>query len=129
VKTQSIVIKAVDIPNTGFEPGTILFKEGDPGDGFFIVREGEVDIVKGHGTLAARTLATVTAGQVVGEISALDHGPRFATAIAKTRCLLSPVPNRAIDFQLSELPTWFQIVIRDLVGRMRATTEVLSKHP
>jgi len=127
VKTQSIIIKAVEIPNTDFVPGTVLFKEGDPGDGFFIVRAGEVDIIKGHGTPDARTIATVHAGQVVGEISALDHGPRTATAVVKSQCILSPVPTRAIDFQMGELPKWFQIVIRDLVDRMRATTDILAK--
>jgi CRP-like cAMP-binding protein len=52
--------------NVVFQPGETVFREGDPADDFFIVREGDVGVelhVPGQGTM---TIATVGAGEILG---------------------------------------------------------------
>jgi CRP/FNR family transcriptional regulator, cyclic AMP receptor protein len=62
--------------------GETLFKIGDPGDSLYIVRSGLVEMfVKDH-TGEKIPLTTAGPGDLFGELSLLDNGPRAATAIA-----------------------------------------------
>jgi MFS family permease len=59
--------------------GERVFREGDPGDLFFLVAEGEVEIAAG-----GRVLAKVGPGGYFGEIALLRDVPRTAGATART---------------------------------------------
>jgi CRP-like cAMP-binding protein len=66
------------------EAGTILFEDGDPGDGVSAVVAGSVEILKG-----GRVLGTVGRGATLGEVSFfVDGAVRTATARAATRVRL-----------------------------------------
>jgi len=64
-----------------FQPGQILVREGDPGDSFFLVREGHVQVVR---TLDGRelVLAELGPGEGLGEIALMVDQPRTATVKA-----------------------------------------------
>jgi GNAT superfamily N-acetyltransferase len=64
-----------------FEPGAIIFCEGDVSDRLYVVLEGKADItVEGVGGL----VGTVTSGECLGEMSLLTTAPHSATATAQT---------------------------------------------
>lgn len=71
--------------------GGELFREGDPGDGLFLVVAGEIDVVK-RGPRGERSLAQLGAGGVLGEMSLITSDARSATgrATADTRVLHLP---------------------------------------
>src|SRR5262249_44302689 len=71
--------------------GRELFREGDPGDGLFLVVSGEIDIVK-QAAGGSRSLAQLGPGAILGEISLLTSEARSATgrAIMDTRLLHLP---------------------------------------
>jgi CRP/FNR family transcriptional regulator, cyclic AMP receptor protein len=59
--------------------GKVLCKEGETGREFFVIIDGTVEIeAKG------KQLATLGAGDFLGEIALLEQTPRLATATAKT---------------------------------------------
>lgn len=72
--------------------GKELFREGDPGDGLFLVVSGEIDIVK-RGPRGDRSLARMGPGGVLGEMSLITADLRSATgrAVVDTRVLRLPV--------------------------------------
>ena len=72
--------------------GKELFREGDPGDGLFLVVTGEIDIVK-RGPRGDRSLARMGPGGVLGEMSLITADLRSATgrAVVDTRVLRLPV--------------------------------------
>jgi CRP-like cAMP-binding protein len=72
-------------------PGTDLFREGDAGDGLFLVVSGEIDVVK-RGPAGERSLARLNAGAVLGEMALITSEPRSATcrAVAETLVLRLP---------------------------------------
>ncbi|MEM9164753.1 MAG: mechanosensitive ion channel domain-containing protein, partial [Cyanobacteria bacterium P01_F01_bin.4] len=57
--------------------GSILFREGDPGNAFYVILEGSIDIVAEK---LDRHLATLEAGHFFGEVALLLGIPRTATA-------------------------------------------------
>ncbi|HEV8230474.1 MAG TPA: cyclic nucleotide-binding domain-containing protein [Candidatus Limnocylindria bacterium] len=62
-----------------FDSGDELLREGDRGDDAFLIRDGEVEVVRGQ-----RVLAALGPGSFVGEVSALTGSPRTATVRART---------------------------------------------
>lgn len=63
--------------------GSILFKEGEPGDVFYLIVEGEVGIYSDSIEIATRV-----SGDCIGELAVLDDAPRSATGAAKTDVVL-----------------------------------------
>jgi CRP-like cAMP-binding protein len=74
--------------------GKELFREGDPGDGLFLVVAGEIDVTK-RGPHGDRSLARLGAGGVLGEMSLITADKRSATgrAIVDTRVLRLPAKH------------------------------------
>jgi len=65
-------------------PEETLFHAGEPGDSLFIVRSGSVELFI-KDTAGQKIILTVAeAGDLFGELSLLDSGPRTATAVALT---------------------------------------------
>ena len=65
-----------------FSKGETIFTRGDVGDCLYIVRQGAVEIFVETTEGEKIVFAENTAGDVFGEISLLDGGPRTATAVA-----------------------------------------------
>jgi CRP/FNR family transcriptional regulator, cyclic AMP receptor protein len=64
--------------------GETLFQAGEPGESLFIVRSGEIELFI-KDTVGQKIVLTVAEkGNLFGELSLLDSGPRTATAIALT---------------------------------------------
>jgi CRP-like cAMP-binding protein len=72
--------------------GTELFREGDPGDGLYLVVAGEIEIIK-RGPRGDRALARMAVGGVLGEMSLITADVRSATgrAVVDSRVLRLPV--------------------------------------
>lgn len=71
--------------------GAELFREGDAGDGLFLVVAGAVDVVK-RAPSGERSLAHLGAGGVLGEMSLVTSDARSATgrALVETKVLHLP---------------------------------------
>jgi uncharacterized membrane protein len=62
--------------------GEVLFQAGEPGESLFIVRSGSIEIFI-KDTVGQKIVLTISeAGDLFGELSLLDSGPRTATAVA-----------------------------------------------
>lgn len=66
-----------------FQPNEILFCEYEPGNDFYLIKEGKVKITKTVGS-SIKTLDVLESGDILGEMAILEEQPRSATAIAVT---------------------------------------------
>jgi CRP/FNR family cyclic AMP-dependent transcriptional regulator len=64
-----------------FQAGDVIFSEYEPGDNFYLIQSGRVQIVKIFGDLE-KTIAILNPGEIFGEMAILEEAPRSATAIA-----------------------------------------------
>jgi CRP-like cAMP-binding protein len=65
-----------------YRAGTVLFHEGDPSDWLLLVTEGRVKVASVTADGKDVLLALCGAGELLGELSAVDGLPRSATATA-----------------------------------------------
>jgi CRP/FNR family cyclic AMP-dependent transcriptional regulator len=76
-----------------YKMGEVITQQGEPGEEFFIVCQGFVEVVHSasDGDLPPRTIVNLGSGQIFGEMALVDHGPRSATVLAasdETRVLV-----------------------------------------
>jgi len=64
-----------------FQKGEIIFSEYEPGDAFYLIQSGRVQIVKVMGDIE-KTIDILQPSEVFGEMAILEDSPRSATAIA-----------------------------------------------
>jgi serine phosphatase RsbU (regulator of sigma subunit) len=98
----------------------MLFHEGDPGDYFSIILEGQVDIIKFMGTPEERLLVIMNPGEFLGEMSLL-HPDQKRTAGARTRTAFRQLEMTKEDFKmlLSEQPEVALRVMQEMSQRLR----------
>jgi CRP-like cAMP-binding protein len=101
-----------DTELAAFQAGQKIFREGDPGDLMYVVRDGQVDLhVKGQ--------LVDTLGGVLGEMALIEHAPRSATATAKTDCTLVPIPEKRFTFMVQQTPHFALQIMRVMAERLR----------
>ena len=64
-----------------FQPGEMIFAEFEPGDTFYLIQSGRVQLVKLIGDVE-KTLDVLQPSEMFGEMAILENSPRSATAIA-----------------------------------------------
>jgi CRP-like cAMP-binding protein len=64
-----------------FQAGEIIFSEYEPGDNFYLIQSGRVQLVKLIGDIE-KTLDILQPSEMFGEMAILENSPRSATAIA-----------------------------------------------
>jgi CRP/FNR family cyclic AMP-dependent transcriptional regulator len=64
------------------DAGQLLFQAGEPGESLYIVRSGEIELFIKDTAGQKIVLNVVSSGEMFGELSLLDSGPRSATATA-----------------------------------------------
>ena len=73
-----------------YAAGDALFRQGDPGDAFYIIKTGGVRVdIEDANTGEARTIKERWPGEYIGEMALLDAAPRMASVIATvpTACM------------------------------------------
>ena len=94
--------------------GTMVMDQGQMGREAFVVVAGNV-IVRRNG----RQVATLGAGNVVGEMTLLDKGPRTATVVCETDCTLIVIDQRRFLAVVDSIPAISHKLMASLAGRIR----------
>lgn len=121
-------IETVDVP-----AGDRLLEEDGPGDGCYIIDEGEVRIeVRREHPDSENVLEVIGPGTVLGELSLLDRQPRSASAVADTDVVARRISVEEMDRLVGEHPRIGMALIHAL-GRaaslkLRRTSARLAEH-
>jgi len=72
-----------------FGPGDTIVKEGDPGDGLYLILSGSAQVLRGSPGDSAKPVSTLGPFRSFGEVSILVDQPRMASVVATTplRCV------------------------------------------
>ncbi|GDX82711.1 hypothetical protein LBMAG42_45220 [Deltaproteobacteria bacterium] len=126
-ETQSVAARMEVLE---FEDDDEIFAEGQPCDGWYVIVEGEVAIVKSGVGGLDHDLAQLESGEGFGEMGLIDDAPRLATATAVGETTLARLPLGAFRAMMKdEGSVAARIVLamaRVLVQRQRALTAILT---
>ncbi|WP_293786128.1 Crp/Fnr family transcriptional regulator [uncultured Aeromicrobium sp.] len=106
--------------------GEILFNEGDEGDKLYVVISGKIKLGRTSPDGRENLLAILGPGQMFGELSFFDPGPRSATATAVTDASLKSLGHDALSPVLNNHPDVAKALLNQLAGRLRRTNEVVG---
>jgi uncharacterized protein YhbP (UPF0306 family) len=87
---------AAQLNTLAVEEGAVIVRQGAPADKFFIIIDGEVEVVR-EDDGQQRTLATLSRGQFFGEMAILRDTPRMATVRAITPTTLFAMDRDAFQ--------------------------------
>ena len=104
-----------------FEPGEVVFQEGELGDALYLILSGKARIVR-----EKTVLAEVGEKEVFGEMALLDSQPRSATVTAVSELTCLRIAKVDFDTLLSESNSVARGIIQVLVRRLRNTSEELN---
>jgi sigma-B regulation protein RsbU (phosphoserine phosphatase) len=102
-------------------PGTVLFREGDRGDRFYIVLDGQVDVFQTMEGRGEHLLARRGRGEFLGEMSLLNpDGRRTASIRSRGTVKLYEMTRVQFDALLEHRPALAYEMARELSARMTA---------
>jgi signal transduction histidine kinase len=103
--------------------GDVIFSTGDPGDGLYLIESGRVEVIAMVAGNEPRPLATLGAGDFLGEMAVLDAAPRSATARAATPTQARFLSRDEFLELLDRRPALALSLIREFSRRMRALNQ------
>jgi CRP-like cAMP-binding protein len=104
-----------------FTQGVKLAEEGQPGETFYVVLEGEAKVIRG-----GRRIARLLPGDFFGEIALIDGGPRTATVVAETPIATLTITRKRFRKMLEEDPSIVVKMLEELAKRLRNNQRSLT---
>lgn len=110
------------------EKGEYLMEEGDPGNEFFFVMEGDLEVVK-HDLSNKQdfVIGTIHPGDTVGEMALFDSAPRSASIRATTHAKLRGIAFadlRKLANENKEISSIYSHLSKNLSQRVRTTSDI-----
>ncbi len=104
-----------------YQDGEVIFLEDERGDQFYVIREGQVEIIKSLGDVSERIVALRGPGEFVGEMSLFNRsGLRTASVRAFGRVDLWEMTRADFDELLKRQPVLVYEMLRVLSDRLNA---------
>jgi ATP-binding cassette subfamily B protein len=112
-----------------FEAGQVIFRQGEPGDRFYIVVRGQVDVLTTDPAGRERRLSTLTDGDYFGEIALLEEVPRTATIRARTSVVCLTLERKHFLDLVAATPDLRADVEQVVASRREAGLAVIKTQP
>jgi CRP-like cAMP-binding protein len=106
--------------------GALLCQAGDPGDAVFLILEGEIEIRSSLAGGREVRFVSFGRGALIGEMAALDGGPRSTDMAATRNSRLWRIPRGALLQALESEPKAAVALLAELSGRLRRTNAALE---
>ncbi|CAA9404877.1 MAG: cAMP-binding proteins - catabolite gene activator and regulatory subunit of cAMP-dependent protein kinases [uncultured Propionibacteriaceae bacterium] len=106
--------------------GQVLFHEGDAEDRLYVVVSGKIKLGRSGSAGRENLLAVLGPGQMFGELSVFDPGPRSTTATAVTACELRTLEHEELTGWLTGRPEVVLGLLGQLAARLRRANDVVA---
>lgn len=108
-----------------YTAGESIFNYGDPGHALYIIRSGEVEIFLNNDQGEKIVLETSKAGDVFGEVSLLDNGPRTASVSALSNVEVLRLDRAHFEDYVRQYTPAALNLLSVAARRLRRTDEVI----
>lgn len=110
---------AVGVSIRAVKCGEVIFQEGDPGTGLYVILEGLVQISAVVGQAERRVLSQFGAGEFFGEMAVIDNAPRSATVTADKDSRLLFIARDEMLTLMEQVPALTVALLREFTHRLR----------
>jgi len=100
-----------------FAPGDLVFEEGDPGEVLYVIQSGAIELTR-TGPAGRVRLATLGAGEFLGEMSVVIGSGRSARAVATTETHTLVLDGETLEAMCMDRPEIAIRIIRRLAARL-----------
>ena len=109
-------LKRIQLMSTekNFKVGDTITNDGDIALDAYILLKGMVEVRKQN-----KKIASLGAGNILGELALLDNGPRTATLVCVTDCETLAISRKNFHKLLIEIPTLSVKILHGLASRIR----------
>ncbi|MCK6441786.1 SpoIIE family protein phosphatase [Elstera cyanobacteriorum] len=111
-------VEDVLVQRASFAPGDDIVREGDPGDCFYFIEDGSVEVFK-SGPGGTLKLGEVGTGGLFGEMALIDNKPRMATVRAKEPTVCRIFPAAILSQSLEGSDSLVQMLLKLFVKNIR----------
>jgi CRP/FNR family transcriptional regulator len=101
-----------------YAPGEVVFLEGEPAPGLFLLDSGHVKVVKASAQGREQSLEFIAPGQPFNTVAVFTSHPSPATAVALEASAAWMLPRAPIRRLLRESPAFAEQVIESMADRM-----------
>jgi len=122
---QSASLRA-SMDSVKISKGGILFKEGDEGEHVYVIVDGKLKLGTASGDGRENLLSILGPGEMFGELSLFDPGPRTSTATAVTDAKLLSLSHEKLIPWLKGNPEVSLHLLARLAQRLRRTNEAVG---
>lgn len=106
--------------------GDVLFNEGDDGHALFVVVKGKVKMARTARDGRENLLGLLGVGDMLGELSVFDPGPRMSRARAVEESVVYELPKEILDEWLDENLEMSRHLMRALAQRIRRISNTMA---
>jgi len=106
--------------------GEVLFHEGERGDRLYVIERGKIKLGRRSNDGRENLLAVLGPGEMFGELSLFDPGPRTATATVVADARLQELGHPDLVAWLQSNPTVAKHLLQALARRLRRPNEALA---
>ncbi len=110
-----------------FEPGELIFKEGEEGDLMYVLLEGAVELKKKVERGEAVLKVVDAPNDFFGEMALLDYGPRSASAVAARKTKVLAVDGPTFESMILANGKFALKIIKILTARLRRSNDQVSE--
>jgi len=102
-----------------FERGHEIFREGDAGDGIYLLCSGLVEISGFMGDHARQVFSQVKPGDIFGEMAVFEDKPRSASASARDEAKVYFFDRQKMLDLVGQFPSLSLVLLREISNRLR----------
>lgn len=106
--------------------GSVLFTEGELGNSLLVILSGRVKIGRRSSDGRENMLALLGPGELCGELSLFDPGPRTASAVALTDCEVARFGHDSLRPWITAHPEVGERLLQVLARRLRRTNDAMA---
>lgn len=114
------------IEEVALRAGQLLFSQGDPGDRAYVIKSGQIEILKISGGREV-LLRVAHSGEVIGEMALLEETARTASVRARTDAVLLAITGEQLNHLMDSRGTAARAMLQTVTARWRATEALVRQ--
>ncbi len=108
-----------------YEPGAVLFRQGDDSDAAFVILDGHAHVMIDTPAGPIK-VAVLGPNSLVGEMGVMTNSPRSATIVAESALTTLRIPKEMFMSLVTEFSQFGLAIIRELASRVEHTNRLLA---